>query len=64
VKTFACIFKQQFQHLNIIMGAIAEGNLVVLHVHNTTSLQDRGSAMVDIFLVDVDGQIVEFWDVI
>ncbi|MEG0976616.1 MAG: hypothetical protein RSD57_10520 [Comamonas sp.] len=46
------------------MGAIAEGNLVVLHVHNTTSPQDRGGAMVDIFRVNADGKIVELWGVI
>ena len=46
-----------------IKRVIAEGDLVVLHVHSRSNAQDRGRAIVDIFRVK-DGKIVEHWDVI
>lgn len=46
-----------------IKRVIAEGDLVVLHVHSRANLSDRGHAIVDIFRV-TDGKIVEHWDVI
>ena len=46
-----------------IKRVVAEGDLVVLHVHSRTSLSDRGRAVIDIFRV-TDGKIVEHWDVI
>jgi predicted SnoaL-like aldol condensation-catalyzing enzyme len=46
-----------------IKRVIAEGELVVLHVHSRTRLNDRGRAVIDIFRV-ADGKIVEHWDVI
>jgi predicted SnoaL-like aldol condensation-catalyzing enzyme len=46
-----------------IKRVIAEGDLVVLHVHSRGNAQDRGRAVVDIFRVK-DGKIVEHWDVI
>jgi predicted SnoaL-like aldol condensation-catalyzing enzyme len=46
-----------------IKRVIAEGDLVVLHVHSRNNLSDRGRAVVDIFRV-ADGKIVEHWDVI
>ncbi len=45
-----------------IVRVIAEGDLVVLHVHNFKFPAPRGSAVVDIFRVK-DGKIVEHWDV-
>jgi predicted SnoaL-like aldol condensation-catalyzing enzyme len=42
---------------------IAEGDLVVLHVHARNNLQDRGRAVVEIFRV-AHGRIVEHWDVV
>jgi predicted SnoaL-like aldol condensation-catalyzing enzyme len=46
-----------------IKRVIAEGDLVVLHVHSRNTLSDRGRAVVDIFRV-ADGKIIEHWDVI
>ena len=46
-----------------IKRVIAEGDLVAVHVHSRSNLQDRGRAIIDIFRV-ADGKIVEHWDVI
>jgi predicted SnoaL-like aldol condensation-catalyzing enzyme len=51
-------------HLHVdIKRVIAEGDLVVTHVHITTSETDRGVAAIDIFRIE-DGKIVEHWDVV
>jgi predicted SnoaL-like aldol condensation-catalyzing enzyme len=46
-----------------IRKVIAEGDLVVLHVHATPAPGARGMAIIDIFRV-ADGKLVEHWDVI
>jgi predicted SnoaL-like aldol condensation-catalyzing enzyme len=46
-----------------IKRVIAEGDLVVLHVHSTRDDDSPGRAIVDIFRVD-NGKVVEHWDVI
>jgi predicted SnoaL-like aldol condensation-catalyzing enzyme len=45
-----------------IKQVVAEGDLVVLHVHSTRG-DGPGRAIVDIFRVQ-DGKVVEHWDVI
>jgi len=46
-----------------IKRAVAEGDLVFLHVHAKSSETDRGMAVVDIFRVE-NGKVVEHWDVV
>lgn len=46
-----------------IKRAVAEGDLVVLHVHAKAKPEDRGLAVVDIFRVE-NGKVVEHWDVV
>ena len=48
---------------NEVKRAIAEGDLVVLHVHSVVIPGTPGRQIVDIFRVE-DGKVVEHWDVI
>lgn len=56
-------FAQNPQARSEIKRVIAQGDLVVLHVHAKSDPVDRGRAVVEIFRVE-DGRIVEHWDVI
>jgi predicted SnoaL-like aldol condensation-catalyzing enzyme len=40
----------------------ADGDYVILHVHNVPTPGARGSAIIDIFRLD-DGKVTEHWDV-
>lgn len=56
--------KEKFpQRVASIKRVIAEGDLVVLHVHSKATPEDRGTAIVDIFRLE-SGKIVEHWDVL
>jgi predicted SnoaL-like aldol condensation-catalyzing enzyme len=46
----------------VFSHVLAEGDLVVLHLHSRTEHSDLGKAIVDIFRVE-GGKIVEHWDV-
>ena len=56
--------KDKFPQRSVsIKRAVADGDLVMLHVHIKPSPDDRGSAIVDIFRAE-NGKIVEHWDAI
>jgi predicted SnoaL-like aldol condensation-catalyzing enzyme len=46
-----------------IKHALADGDLVALHIHNKRSPEIRGNAVVDIFRIE-NGKVVEHWDVV
>jgi predicted SnoaL-like aldol condensation-catalyzing enzyme len=46
-----------------IKHALADGDLVALHVHNKRSPELRGNAVVDLFRIE-NGKVVEHWDVV
>ena len=63
-KRLVGFLKEKFPNSrNEIKRVVAEGDLVVLHVHSKRSPEERGRAIVDIFKVE-NGKIVEHWDVI
>ncbi len=64
LKGLVTMLKEKFPNSrNEIKRAIAEGDLVMLHVHSVREPGQRGRAIVDVFRVE-DGKIVEHWDVI
>jgi predicted SnoaL-like aldol condensation-catalyzing enzyme len=64
LKSFIDFLKARFPNQKgEIKRVVAEGDLVVLHVHSTRGDGTPGRAIVDIFRVD-DGKVVEHWDVI
>ena len=46
-----------------IKRVVADGDLVILHIHSTQNKKDLGRAVIDIFRLE-NGKIVEHWDVI
>ncbi|PJG85532.1 hypothetical protein CVP05_05785 [Conservatibacter flavescens] len=64
VDAFAPFLKEHPQSRAEIKRVMADGDLVMVHVHSKLDDNDRGEAVVDIFRLDNDGKIVEHWDVI
>ena len=60
---FEGFFRENPQSRATIHRVIADGDLVVLHVHSQETSTDPGRAVVDIFRVE-NGKIVEHFDVI
>jgi predicted SnoaL-like aldol condensation-catalyzing enzyme len=57
-------FKEAFpEHHYEVKRIIAEGDLVVLHLHGKSGPHPFGESVVDIFRIQ-DGKVVEHWDVI
>jgi predicted SnoaL-like aldol condensation-catalyzing enzyme len=64
LKRLVALLKEKFPNSrNEINRVIAEGDIVVLHVHSVREPGQRGRAIVDIFRVE-NGKVVEHWDVI
>lgn len=64
IEAFEPFLKQHPKSKATIKRVVAEGDLVMLHVHSQLDETDRGEAVVDIFRFDEQGKIVEHWDVI
>lgn len=64
IDAFAPFLKEHPQSRASVKRVIAEGDLVMVHVHSQMNAKDRGEAVVDIFRLDNNGKIVEHWDVI
>jgi len=63
-KAFIALRKEKFPNAQSdIKRIFADGDYVILHVHNVPNPGDRGSAIVDIFRLE-NGKIVEHWDVV
>ena len=63
-KTFVNFLRSKFPNSHSeIKKVFADGDYVILHVHNVPNPGDRGSAIADIFRLE-NGKIVEHWDVV
>ncbi len=63
IRFFEAFFKKNPDYRISIKRMIAEGDLVVVHLHAQNGTQDRGRAVVDIMRLE-NGKIVEHWDVV
>jgi predicted SnoaL-like aldol condensation-catalyzing enzyme len=64
ISAFVRGFKQAFPlHRYDVKKVVAEGDLVVLHLHGINGPNPHGESVVDIFRIE-NGKVVEHWDVI
>jgi predicted SnoaL-like aldol condensation-catalyzing enzyme len=62
-KAFIGFLKAKFPNYHSeIKRVFADGDFVILHVHNVPEPGQRGAAIVDIFRLE-NGKVVEHWDV-
>jgi predicted SnoaL-like aldol condensation-catalyzing enzyme len=63
LKNFLGFLRDKFpDYHSDIKRVFADGDYVILHVHNVPTPGARGNAIVDIFKLE-DGKVVEHWDV-
>jgi len=63
LKAFLGFLREKFpDYHSEIKRIFADGNYVILHVHNVPTAGSRGNAIIDIFKLE-NGKIVEHWDV-
>jgi predicted SnoaL-like aldol condensation-catalyzing enzyme len=61
---FVKFFRENFpEHRYEVKKVLAEGDMVVLHLHGMGGMNPYGEQVVDFFRVQ-DGKVVEHWDVI
>ena len=62
-KAFIDFLKAKFPNYHSeIKRVFADGDYVILHVHNVPAPGERGAAIIDIFRLE-NGKVVEHWDV-
>ena len=63
LKAFLAFLREKFpDYHSDIKRVFADGDYVIVHVHNVPSPGSRGAAIIDIFKLE-DGKVVEHWDV-
>ena len=63
LKAFIAFLKAKFpQYQSTFKRVFADGDYVIVHVHNIPEPGHRGRAIIDIFRLE-NGKIVEHWDV-
>ena len=63
-KKFIAFRRDKFPNArSTIKRVLADGDMVILHVHSVREPGERGTAIVDIFRLE-NGKIVEHWDVV
>ena len=63
LKAFLAFLREKFpDYHSEIKRVFADGDYVIVHVHNVPTPGSRGNAIIDIFRLE-NGKIVEHWDV-
>ena len=63
LKAFLGVLREKFpDYHSEIKRVFADGDFVIVHVHNVPTPESRGNAIADIYKLE-DGKIVEHWDV-